>query len=304
MCTNLFRVVLVLIVSIPLSAAPPLLQKKIDSLFVIASSGEVRFREASAAAVDSLAQLGTDAVVPLVDKLNTKSARERVTIINILKKIGSPAVPILTDALGRTDGLIVERVCNALGEIGDSSASAGLQAIARHPRWQVRDEAMAALGKIKASDASNTLGSGLVDSIGHVRKSAAISAGKVKGNSLIPQLVQLLDDPFYGARLNAASSLRQLDTALVVESLGAATLQLSMAGGNLACDLLGELGTREAIIYLSLEGESSNPERRSRAARALLLADSVGTRSRVDSITAGLPLDSLFIRQMHSRTVR
>ena len=74
-----------------LAAADTELERKVDSLFVIASSGEVKYRDMVEPAKDSIAAIGADAVPILVDKFTTKSARERWTIIKILEKIGSPA---------------------------------------------------------------------------------------------------------------------------------------------------------------------------------------------------------------------
>lgn len=292
---------LLVLLPVPVLSATPMQQKKIDSLFVIASSGEVRFREASAAAVDSLVAMSTDVVPSLVNKLETKSARERVTIISILKRIGSPALPHLLQSLGRSEGLIVERVCNALGEIADSSASDGLQRMVAHPRWQVRDEALAALSKLSGVSAIEAIASGMDDSIGHVRKSAALAAGACRDEALLPGLVRLLDDPFYGARMNAAAAIMNFDTTSAVAVIGNSMLQLSASGAFLACDLLGRLRGEQAEIFLSLELESSEPARRARAARALLMIDSVRFADRVDSIRQSLPGDSLLIRQLDSR---
>ncbi|MCK4460786.1 MAG: HEAT repeat domain-containing protein, partial [candidate division Zixibacteria bacterium] len=96
--------------------------KKFDSLFIIASSGGVQFREMVEPAKDSIAAMGEDVVPWLIDKFTTKSARDRWTIIHVLKRIGSPAVPYLVRALKRSDGLVVQRVCWALGDIADSAA--------------------------------------------------------------------------------------------------------------------------------------------------------------------------------------
>ncbi|MBK7142639.1 MAG: hypothetical protein IPH75_11215 [bacterium] len=64
-----------------------LLEKKIDSLFVIASSGEGEVSNRWSSRVeDSIAALGADAVPIIVGKLETKSPRERLAIINILKR--------------------------------------------------------------------------------------------------------------------------------------------------------------------------------------------------------------------------
>jgi hypothetical protein len=134
-------VVLILVLTVvPLfgQAQETVLQRELDSLFVIASSGELRFREMVEPTIEKIAELGAPAVPLLIDKFTTKSARERLTIINILKKIGPDAVPDLIAALDRTNGLVVQRVCWALGDIGDTSATEHLIRSYGHGRWQVR----------------------------------------------------------------------------------------------------------------------------------------------------------------------
>ena len=51
------------------AAAETELKRKVDSLFVIASSGEVKYRDMVEPAKDSIAAIGADAVPILVDKL-------------------------------------------------------------------------------------------------------------------------------------------------------------------------------------------------------------------------------------------
>lgn len=244
----------------------------VDSLFVIASSGELRFRDMVQPAIDSLAAMGTAAVPRLIDKLNTKSARERLTLINIFKKIGKIAVPQLTDALQRPEGLVVERVCMALGEIGDSSATLALKGMITHPRWQVRDESLGALGKIGDLRAHPSITIGFADSVGQVRKSAAVAAGKTTHTDALPKLVNQLADSFYGARFMAAEALLKLDTVAVTKILADSISSNRTLVGNLACEILGRLKTTEAIAILKAHSKSSNPTRRTHAARSLFLA--------------------------------
>ncbi|RME20715.1 MAG: hypothetical protein D6800_12870, partial [Candidatus Zixiibacteriota bacterium] len=102
--------------------AQPNLKHKIDSLFIIASSGEVQYRDQNEPAMDAIAALGAPAVPYLIDKFTTKSARERWTVIWILQRIGSAAVPDLVKALGGDDPLVVRRIAWALGDIKDTAS--------------------------------------------------------------------------------------------------------------------------------------------------------------------------------------
>lgn len=249
------------------------LKKKIDSLFVIASSGEVRFRDQNEPAMDSIAALGRPAVPILIDKFTTKSARERWTIIWTLERIGSEAVPDLLAALKRPEPLVVERVAMALGSIKDTAATLGLVTVCDHDNWSVRDQAVLALGKIKDPRGGDAVLAALSDTIGQVRTSAVVAAGGIGVQLAVQPLIRMLADPFYGARLMALESLVSFDTSAVTDALGDAMSDDPPIIGHLACRLLGRLATPRAIAILHQQLQSSDCERRTFAALAMVEAD-------------------------------
>jgi len=250
------------------------LEEKIESLFVIASSGELRYRDLNEPAMDSIAALGASAVPWLVDKFNTKSARKRWTVIWILQRIGSEAVPYLVTSLNRTDDLIVSRVCWALGDIKDTSSVYPLINVCNHRDWHVRDQAIGALGKIGDTRANEIVMQSLSDSLGQVRKAAVVSCGQLVISEAIPNLINCFDDDFYGARLEAVNSLLKLDTQSVITVVADSVSSQRERVGNICCNLLGEIGTDEAIEILSYQVLNSLlANRRAHAAVAIIKAD-------------------------------
>ncbi len=250
--------------------------RKVDSLFKIAASGSVKFKDMVQPAIDSAAALGAPAVPWLLGKLDTKSPRERVTLLQILKKIGSPAVPGLLVSLKLENGLAVERAASFLGEIGDSSAVDGLVAIARHQRWQVREQVIGSLGRMKSRRADSVIVAAMADSIGLVRKSAAVACGQLKIKQSIPQLVHELGDSFYGARMPASLALLNLDTSAVVQAVVDSVDSENRMVGNLGCWVLGKLRTSVAVQTIIRQAQNADPERRAHAACALVEADPDG----------------------------
>jgi HEAT repeat protein len=249
------------------------LKKKVDSLFIIASSGEVKFQKLVQPAIDSLAAMGIEVVPFMVDKFDTKSPRERIASVAILKKIGSPAVPQIVASLKSNRGLSAERACNALGEIRDTSAVPALSAAAAYPRWRVREEALSALGKIGDQRAANVIIAALNDSIGLVQKAAAVSDGQLKLGQSTAELVHLLGDDFYGARMSAADALLKLDTPTVVQLVSDSIDSENQMLGNLGCYVLGRLGTQQALATLMFQTQSAHPDRRAHAGVAIVRAD-------------------------------
>ena len=252
------------------------LERKIDSLFVIASSGEVRYRDLNEPAMDSIAALGEAAVPHLIDKFTTKSARERWTVIWTLQRIGEPAIPYLVDALDRPDGLVVQRVCWALGDVGDSTAVEPLIGVRSHPRWQVREQATEALGKIGHKRADDAVLAALVDNIGQVRKAAVVACGRLEIHESIPRLVHRMGDDFYGARMMTLDALKKLDTGMVMETLMDSVHSANPFTGDLCCRLLGDYGTdraREKLAAVATATADENDRLRVHAAVALVRSD-------------------------------
>lgn len=264
---------LICVASVSPVKAQSVLDDKLDSLFVLASSASVLHADLVEPAKDSIAACGADAVPFLIGKFTTKSARERWAVIFILRKIGSPAVPDLVDALKLNDSLIVQRVCWALGDIKDSTATLPLIDVCGHNQWQVRDQAIGALGKIGDSRGGPSVVNALQDSIGQVRKSASVSVGRLEVAEAIPQLVHLLGDEFYGARLTAFEGLKKFDSSLVIPVLADSLSSANSRVGNLACDLLGEIGGDRVIDLLYGQLGSVIPGRHEHASVALANAD-------------------------------
>ncbi|MEW5795546.1 MAG: HEAT repeat domain-containing protein [Candidatus Zixiibacteriota bacterium] len=248
-------------------------ERTLDSLFVVASSAEIQYQDMRDSAMNQIAAYGVNAVPYLIDKLSTKSSWDRWTLIWIFQRIGSPAVPLLLEALRRPDDLVVQRVAWALGDIKDTSAVDGLIGVCGHSSWQVRDEAIAALGRIGQARASGAVLRALEDTIGQVRKSAVVSCGQLRVAEAVEELVHRLGDDFYGARLTAANSLLQLDTAAVLRVLKDSLESTNPMVGHMACRVLGRIGGDEALSLLIEQAESIDLVRRAHAAVALAKAD-------------------------------
>ncbi len=247
--------------------------QKVDSLFIIASSGMIKYREMVAPAIDSLAALGAPAVPRLVEHYDTKSARERHTINDILVKIGSPAVAHLIERLKDSESEKKSRICYTLGNIKDSSATNALIAEALDHDWRVRSSIAGAFGKINDIRAEQVILTLLSDSVETVRKSAVVAAGKMSLESAIPLLVGLLGDPFYGTRMTASEALINFGEKAIdpiADSLDSENELL----GNLGCTTLGHIGGDHAAFTAATQINSENPIRRSLVVEAILLSES------------------------------
>ncbi len=212
-------------------------EKRIDSIFVIASSAELKYRDMVEPAKDSIAAMGAEAVPRLIELFKSNTAREERAVEQILKKIGRDAVPYLRKSLLLDDYRQVGRICYSLGEIGDSSAVADLINVAPHERWQVRSGCAGALGKIGDKLADETVTQLLSDSVETVRKSAAVAAGRLLTDTAIEKLVHMLGDDFYGPRMCAAEALVKIGKKSVKPIIDSLDSDNGMVG-DLGCSTL------------------------------------------------------------------
>ena len=187
------------------------LKVKIDSMFLIASSGDFKFRELVQPTIEDIAEIGVDAVPFLIDRLGTEDARERVTCRQIFQKIGPSAVPLLNDALMETDSLQLSRVALMLFYIPDSSSVDNLMKAYDNDYYWARYQITRALGKIGDMKARPIIETAFNDTIELVRTMAAVAAGRIDPAAFFPELINALDDNYYGVRMASLEALTELD---------------------------------------------------------------------------------------------
>jgi hypothetical protein len=202
-------------------------EEKIDSLFIMASSLDIKYKDSVASARESIAAMGTDAVPHLIEMLGTPHGRERAALEDIFKKIGEPAVPQLTDALLITDSLRLSRVAKMLYFFPDTSSVENLLRIVNNSYYSARYQVIRALGEIGDPRAISAVRSAMKDTIELVRTIAAVSAGRLKDDGLLPDILSAFDDSYYGARMSAHEALIKADcetkTAFIANSLPSAS---------------------------------------------------------------------------------
>ena len=271
----LFRLVpvVVLLMVVAGSVSAGKVEDKVDSLFVIASSGELKYRDMVQPAIDSLGAMGAPAVPRLIEKFSSKSARELHAITTILEKIGRDAVPDLLDALQLENPEELSRVCHALGQIKDSSAVDGLMKTADHDDWRVRSSVIGALGKIGDSKADNVVRRGLSDTVETVRKSSAVATGRLMNREAIPMLVHVLGDSFYGARMTASEALVKFGVDCI-DAIADSLNSENRLVGDLGCTTLGHIGGDRAAEAIAGQLSSPSPIRRAVAVEAIGLSHS------------------------------
>ncbi len=182
-------------------------QQKFDSLFVIASSLDIKYKDQVQPAREAIAAMGTDIVPLLIDKLGTVHARERVTLEDIFKKVGKPAVPFLNDALRKTDSIQLSRVALMLYYLPDSSSVDNLLKVTGNKYYWVRYQAIRALGKIGDHKAIDAVRRALKDKNELVRTMAAWAGGQLIDKKLIYDLIKVLEDSYYGVRMASHDAL-------------------------------------------------------------------------------------------------
>jgi HEAT repeat protein len=159
-------------------------------------------------AAQELIRLGTDAVLPLIEALQTTDASLPPLYGQILIRIGSPAIPTLTKALTTAHPLVRGRVADILGLTRDDNAVPALIDALRSEFYTVRAKAATALGDIGNPKAIEPLLKVLRDPEGEVRIAAVLSVGKFCDPATFDKIANvLLDDPIIEVRQAAARAL-------------------------------------------------------------------------------------------------
>jgi HEAT repeat protein len=264
------------------SASADELKERVDSLFVKACGGLEKYRDLAEPSKKALIGMGGEAVPSLLDKLSTQDAREMWTVIEILGKIGEPAVLPLIDSLKSDNKDVVELSLRILGDIKDKRAVPPLIGLLNKKDFGTRGYACESLGKIQDTTAFTSISLCLKDSVELVRKNAAVALGRLKDKRAIPYLIQSLSDPHFSVRMTSELALvdmgkpsvkpliKLLNTAendsiavyLAIESLGklknertASILAKKLKSKDWATraftvEALGEIGDRKGTIAI------------------------------------------------------
>ncbi len=259
-------------------------EDKVDSLFVIAASLDIKYRDQVEPARDSIAVLAVDAVPKLIDMLGTQHARERVALEEIFKKMGKIAVPLLNHALTETDSLRQSRVALILYYIPDSSSVDDLLKVVDEDYYWTRYQTVRALGKICDKKASNAIKRWLEDDNELVRTVAAAAAGWLNDSDLIYPLFGAFNDPYYGVRMAAHDALIECDCEIKRPHIEAA---LTTPSGAIRRHLLGVIAD-DTCLYdpatVTLYMSDDNPVIRSLALKASYRLDPQSTYDYVSNL--------------------
>jgi len=208
---------------------------KIDSIFVMASSLDIKYKDSVGPARESIAAMGTEAIPHLIEMLGTPHGRERAALEDIFKKIGEQAIPQLNEALLVTDSLRLSRVAKILYFFPDTSSVTNLLKITDNLYYSARYQTIRALGKIGDSSAIPAIRTAMMDDNELVRTIAAVSAGRMNDAGLFPDLVAAFDDEYYGVRMSAHEAIKAAECSVKVEFI---TTALSDASANARKHLL------------------------------------------------------------------
>ena len=255
-------------------------------------------------AAKELIKLGTDAVPPLLDALQTQDLELLLYYQQILARIPSAtpaltkalatahplvrgrvaeifsiskdrsAIPVLLDALKGEYFTVRSRAALALANIGDEQVIPNLLLLLKDREAEVRSMACIALGKFSAPSTFDEITNVLLDDVMiEVRQSAARALGDTKHPAAIPFLMEALRDSFWWFEREQAAK----DLLASIENMGVGVVEpLIEALGDkegtvrkFAAMILGNLGDVRAIEELGMTLYDLHHEVSKAAAEAL-----------------------------------
>jgi HEAT repeat protein len=189
-----------------------------EELFILSSRGEPRFQAWRTYAFDKMVEDTASSIQYLRTVLDTKDARERHTIKDILKKIGGPAVPMLCEAVLEDGHRAQAEASWILGLIGKRKAFDPLLELSYAESWKLRSSALNATGKLKKlpeedkARLSDRIREVLEDDdeVFYVKKDAVFAAGMQKLSDMLEYLLLALEHDHYSVRFAAAKAIREI----------------------------------------------------------------------------------------------
>ena len=247
------------------------LKTKVDSLFIRASSGQLKYRDLVEPSKKALREM--PAAIPyLVEKLSIQDARERRTLIDILGKIPDAVIPV-AEATQSPNRDVVKTACEILAELKDRRATPYLAKVLDHPDILARGNAAVALGKCGGKGAKEGLLKALADSVNFVRTQAAAGLGFLKDTTTLSDLITALQDDYYGVRFATVNSLVKFKNQPLPYLYKALKSESPMVR-QLAAEIVGKIQAKPAVPHLSRLLKSTLWSDRLSAMEALAQIDS------------------------------
>jgi HEAT repeat protein len=283
-----------------------------EDLFILSSRGEPRFNEWRQYAFDKMVEDTAGTIEYMRTVLDTKDARERHTIKDILRKIGKPAVPMLAEAVIEDSPRAKSEASWILGLIGRREAFGPLLEMTRAQEWHQRSSALNAIGKLDSlsDDDLDRLRSRIREvltddsEVIYVRKDAAYACGRQAVCSLLDLRAETLDDPHYAVRFAAAEAIKQLSASGCEDAgevLSARVREMDGIGVVAALHAAGGLPHSEKLrIAEVLEESRQRLDPHEEIALAGLLGgvepETSLDRERLEALMLTLPQDSWKVR--------
>jgi len=285
-----------------------------DVVTALVGAAESESDAVTAAAIDSLSELGGDAVEQLigsmagtdidadgadwvkakafVQALDADVPELRMAAANGLGRLEqADSVPKLTERFADSDPRVRARAARSAGRIGDSRATDPLESLLTDPKAAVRREAAEALGNIGNRQALQTLLPMYEDDNERVRRIAVGAFGNFENDKPVDYLVEALADDSPTVRRTAVYSL--------IELLSNVPTDRSHDIRDTVVEKLSNTDDQSVVVPLvEILEESTQPAQRRNTAWLLGRAGGEAERGRViDALVTALQDDDGMLRQ-------
>jgi HEAT repeat protein len=196
--------------------------------------------------------IGTDAVDPLIARLEHGTREERLAAASMLGRLGDRrAVPSLAQALAGADAELASTAAGALATLGDARALDNLLPLFAHPRASVRQAAIAAVNSIGAAATRERIYARLGDGDPRVRECAIRVAGYFGYEDCVVPILAAVADPHDDVRRAAIEQLAVLShprcAANLVEAMSGDTPRNRAAAAH-AAGYLDDPSSEQALL--------------------------------------------------------
>lgn len=219
--------------------------------------------------IDILTRIGEPAVDPLIRSLEIQNPKVMRSATQILAAIGDPrAIPYIFALVSNSDSDVQNSAIFALQLFGNQVVEPAIDQL-KNDSAAIRAGSAAVLGTSRDNRSIDPLIEVLKDEDVNVRRAAAISLGLYTDPRIVEPLIALLNDPSAQVRAAAASSLQTAD-ARAAEPLMQALQDPDAEVRAMAAQSLGHLADPRAIDPLLEAIKDENETVMTQAVNALL----------------------------------
>ena len=249
-------------------------------------------------------EIGPHAIEVIAPELSTEDVIRRVTLYDIVNKVGVESWPYHAEGLKSDNVNRRYRSADLIGQIAAVDARDSLrELLKKETDHMVLPHALRSLGIIGQPDDVSLIAEFADHEAEATRRNAASALGTIGDVSAISVLLPMLNDELFSVRYPAATALTKIGEPAVSDLISALEKTTDVRLQGLLLEILGSIGDSEGIKIIFEHCESDDVQIKRYAAIALSKIKNAEYLPRIEEIsqTSNDPLVKFMLRELKNR---